>query len=83
MEACIAYTVQVPNEEYGWSWTNTEGICRRKAQKGAYSAHVPEPGVAGTHNIICRYKIHFSVRRRAYDRVLLLDGSKVHLQVIL
>ncbi len=49
MEACIAYTVQVPNEEYGWSWTNTEGICRRKAQKGAYSAHVPEPGVASTH----------------------------------
>ncbi len=49
MKACIAYTVQVPNEEYEWSWTNTEGICRRKAQKGAYSAHVPEPGVAGTH----------------------------------
>ncbi len=47
MEACIIYTVQVPNEAYGWSWTNAEGICRRKAQKGAYSAHGPEPGVAG------------------------------------
>ncbi len=49
MEACVAYTVQVPNKEYRWSWTNVEGICRRKAQKGAYSAHSPELGVAGTH----------------------------------
>ncbi len=28
---------------------NMEGICHRKAQKGAYSAHSPEPGVAGAH----------------------------------
>ncbi len=49
MEACVAYTVQVPNEEYGWSWTNVEGICHQKAQKGAYSAHSPELGIAGTH----------------------------------
>ncbi len=52
MEACITYTVQVPNEEYGWSWTNAEGICHRKAQKDAYSAHGPEPGVASTHSQI-------------------------------
>ncbi len=49
MEACIAYTVQVPNKEYRWSLTNVEGICYQKTQKGAYSAHGPEPGVANAH----------------------------------
>ena len=49
MEACNTYTVQVPNEGYRRSWTNAEGICRRKAQKGTYLANIPEPGVAGTH----------------------------------
>ncbi|KAK0443854.1 hypothetical protein EV421DRAFT_1735574 [Armillaria borealis] len=42
----------VLRRSFGGSETNTEGICRRKAQKDAYSAHDLELGVAGAQLLI-------------------------------